>query len=85
MTVRFTNHAENKLVEETYIRELSITRELVETVVLAPEFEEPLTGEKVRAVAAISQSLSLVVIYRRIGEDSLVITFYPARRGRYES
>jgi hypothetical protein len=85
LVIRFTNHAEDKLAGETYRSEISITRELIESVVLAPEFNEALTGDKMRAVAAISRNLSLVVIYRQIGDDSLIITFWPARRGRYES
>lgn len=62
MVVRFTNHAKDKLAGEQYFQKLSITHELVGSIVLAPEFVEEFDDGMVRATRLISQTLSLVVI-----------------------
>lgn len=84
MEIRYTNHAEDKLAEEIYFTHVPIHKPLIEEVILHPESLEITEDDKIRAVRGISQTLSLVVIYRDLGEYLLVITFWPARKGRYE-
>ena len=84
MEIRYTNHAEDKLAEESFVQQLAITKSTIETAMLFPDFEEVLGDGKIRAVGLISNRHSLVVIYRDLGEYFLVITFWPAKRGRYE-
>ncbi len=84
MEIRYTRHAEDKLTEETYYVSLSIQKPLIEETILYPDYVEVLKDERIRAVRAISDRRSLDVIYRDLGEYFLVITFSPAKRGRYE-
>ncbi len=85
MEIRLTNHAEDKLLDESFAPGVAITKETINAAVLHPDSEQILEGGKIRAVAAISNRHSLVVIYKDLGEYLLIITFWPARKGRYES
>ncbi|MBV6392718.1 MAG: hypothetical protein KPEEDBHJ_01943 [Anaerolineales bacterium] len=82
MAVRFTQHAlekfkilarHNFVVTESQVLETLTSPDKVETE------REPHVAQK-----ALDQRHVLRVVFRREGDDQIVITFYPARRYRYE-
>jgi hypothetical protein len=80
--VRFTEHAEQKFDD---LAELGfyVTSEQVVDVVLHPDDIDRNTYPPI-AQKAVSQRHVLRVVYIEDSEGVLVVTFYPARRGRYE-
>ena len=84
MEIRYTHHAEDKLADETFAESMVITKDTIGLAIVHPDHEEVMEDGKIRAVGILSNSLSLVVIYKDLGEYFLVITFWPAKRGRYE-
>ena len=83
MNIRFTTHAESKfsLLEEFGV---SISRAQVEEVVKEPaKVEESRKNRKV-AQAPLDDAHVLRVVYEESGDELVVVTFYPARRERYE-
>ena len=83
MKVIFTRHASLKL-QEKEPKSLKITRRKIRGVL-----KNPVTTDKSiyphRSVEKLNQELSLCVIYRIEKETYIVITFFPAEKGRYES
>lgn len=83
-TIVYTRHAAEKLGEQEPKR-LGITKAIIEKVVLKPERIDT-ADEPVRiAMGSLSERLTLCVVYRKDGEGIHIITFFPARKGRYES
>ena len=82
-SVRLTNHAQEKLeVLKRYGFEVPL--EQIEETLLSPELVIPQTGGKFVAQKGITERHVLRVVYRLEGDDYVVITLYPGRRGRYE-
>ena len=83
MKIIFTQHAELKfrILEEHGFK---ITRGQIEDALYMPE--NIAEGGKGRLIAqrAISESHLIRVVYQEEEDIIRVITFYPARRGRYE-
>lgn len=83
MNIRFTSHAESKfsLLEEFGVK---IARTLVEEVVHNPEKIEHSRKNRKVAQGTLDATHVLRVVYEEKGEELIVVTFYPARRERYE-
>jgi len=82
LKTRFTNHANQKIA---ILRRhgVMVTKKLVEEVVNHPE--RVVTGLSGRQIAegGLDADHVLRVVFIREGERILVVTMYPARRGRY--
>ena len=85
MDIIYTNHAKAKFkVLERH--GFTVTEAQVADTVLNPDRVIAEKGEeRVIAQRSISDTHVLRVIYRQEGKDSIVITFYPGRRERYEN
>lgn len=84
MTIVFTRHAAEKLHEKEPKR-LGITKTKIEKILLKPD-EIDMADEPVRIVMGLLDDRhTLCVIYREEKDMMHVITFFPARKGRYES
>jgi hypothetical protein len=82
VAVRFTKHAREKF--EILARHgVHVTEAQVIETLTAPDRIE---SERQPAVAqkTLSERYVLRVVFRIEGEDVVVVTFYPGRRGRYE-
>lgn len=82
MRIKFTKHVFDKLK----LREVIALKIGLETIVKV--LEKPTliykSVEPYQSIGKISDSLSLSVIWKMEGDIIKVITFYPARKGRYE-
>lgn len=78
----YTKHARDKLRRKES-KKLQITKKTIQAVV-----EKPIVVDKssypVMAIAPITRHLSLCVVFKKIGKDYKIITFFPAKKGRYE-
>ena len=84
MKYEFTAHALEKFKDlEKYNFKLS-ENQVLESIKNPDKVERSRKGRKV-AQARISDRYILRVIYEEIGEVVRIITFYPARRERYEN
>jgi len=83
MQIRYTRHAEQKF-ELLKRHGLEVTREQIEQTLLSPEAVLPQERGRWVAQRAISERHLLRVVYREEDDAKVVITFYPARRERYE-
>jgi hypothetical protein len=81
--VLYTEHADFKF---RVLRQhgLIISKEQIESVIREPE--RVTVGKRGRLIAhkPISQTHLIRVIYEQQGDEIKIITFYPARRERYE-
>lgn len=83
-TIVYTRHAAEKLHEKEP-KQLGITKTIIEKIVLKPERID-MTDEPVRiAMGTLDDRLTLCIVYREDEDRTHVITFFPARKGRYES
>lgn len=84
MTIVYTRHAAEKLHEKEPKR-LGITKITIEKIVLKPERID-MADEPVRiAIGTLDDRHTLCVVYRKEEDTAHIITFFPARKGRYES
>lgn len=84
MKIIYTRHASEKFKQESYVFKLKITRRLIRKVIQKPKVEDKTRGEKITAIGGIDKRHSLVVVYKKVKEKFVVITFFPARKRRYE-
>lgn len=83
MAIRYTQHARYKF--DVLARHgFPVTEQQVTEALMRPDEVIPQSESKYIAQKRIGESHVLRVIYRREGEDLVVITFYPGRRERYE-
>ena len=83
--IEFSKHSIEKMEDKTS-RKLNITGDVIKETVRAPEVIDNSQYPLLRAVKKLTGDLSLCVIYKIVkGEKIKIITFFPARRGRYES
>lgn len=82
--VRFGPHAVGKF-DDLRQYDVIVTREQVEAAVRSPDRVE--SGSKGRLVATrgFTDRLVLRVVYRDVPDAFEIVTFYPARRSRYET
>ena len=83
MKILYTKHANFKfrvLKQHGFV----ITKEQVEDIIKEPE--RVVLGRRGRLIAhkSVSQTDLIRVIYEENGDEIRIITFYPARRERYE-
>lgn len=83
MKVVFTKHVKDKLLEEDSIK-LGISKNTISNTIKKPIIFEK-GPETIHSVGKLNDELSLSVIWKVEKDRIKVITFYPARKGRYES
>jgi hypothetical protein len=84
MSVTFTSHAKQKF----YIlmrHSCTITEEEVKRTVEEPDSLKEGRRGRMIAQRVVDREHLLRVIYEKRGADIVIITFYPARRVRYEN
>ncbi len=84
MRLAYTRHASEKF-QVLKRHGFPVTEEQVETTLLNPEALFEQSGGRLMAQRSISDRHVLRVIYRIEGDAAIVITFYPGKKGRYES
>lgn len=84
VSVEFTNHAERKFV---ILKRLGfkVSKEFVVRVLESPERVERSWKGRFIALSSLNREHVLRVVYEKVGDKKVVVTFYPARRVRYES
>jgi hypothetical protein len=80
-TINLSPHAKEKLKR---LRQSGVTEEKVVKTVHDPEKLSPgFFGRKI-AQSSLSGELMLRVVYEEMDNSILVVTMYPAKKGRYE-
>ncbi|QJB29415.1 DUF4258 domain-containing protein [Limnospira fusiformis SAG 85.79] len=64
---------------------ITISPEIIQDTIRAPDKVESREGEKYIAQKRLNETLVLRVVYREYADRILVITHYPGRRSRYET
>lgn len=83
MRIIYTKHAENKFIKLSK-QGAKITKENVSNTLEFPDHvDEQIDFPKIIASKKINEKLILRVVFKRKDDIITVITFYPARRGRY--
>ncbi len=85
MKIVFTNHAEKKLkdLEELGV---NITKSFIKNVLENPLHVDNKSDPPNKIASGIfSEKHALRVVFREEGDIIIVITFYPAKKGRYFS
>lgn len=82
MAIKYTKHIYDKLKLKEIIK-LRINLETIAKVLNNPTVVDK-SIEPYQSIGKISKQLSLSVIWKMEGGIIKVITFYPARKGRYE-
>jgi len=80
----YTLHAQLKLKKESAAK-LGINKIKIEKIIQYPEALDESEKPVIIAIGKLTETLSLNVPYRKVKDKVRIITFYPARRGRYES
>lgn len=80
----FSSHSENKL-KTSEAKRLGITKDKIGKVLGKPVFQKQLSNDVSRAIGELDQNHSLCVIYKFERNLIKVITFFPAKKGRYEN
>jgi hypothetical protein len=84
LDIVYTHHAREKFsLLARY--DFPVTEQQVADTIHAPALLVEQSGGRLIAQRAISEQHLLRVIYRTDGKIATVITFYPARRSRYET
>lgn len=84
MKIIYTKHAEDKLLE-VEVKRFGITKPRIENVIQKPKALQQLPLV-MRAIGALDKTHELCVVYRLTERKEIkVITFFPAKTGRYES
>ena len=79
----YTTHAEDKL-KEPESKKFGINKNLLEKTILNPISTE-IVGNQNRVTGNLDREHSLIVVYRKESDKiTLVITFFPAKKDRYE-
>ena len=79
----YTVHAEEKLKSQE-ARKLRITKKRIQRIVEKPIAIDASEKTVMIAIGKLSRTLSLAVVYKKVGDAIRIITFYPAEKGRYE-
>jgi len=78
----YTRHARDKFKDKE-VRNFRIDKKQIEDVVKTGLIVE-IEGDVTTIVGALDKNHSLCVVYKTKGEDIKIITFFPAKKGRYE-
>ena len=82
--IRFTSHARRKF-EVLKTLGLTVEEQQVSQIVRKPSIVERTWRGRYVASGALNSAHILRVVFERENGNITVVTFYPARRGRYES
>ena len=84
MKIVFTRHASVDKVAMLKKHKFVVGRKFIESVIEYPEDEDKESDfPKIIVSKTIDEKHVLRVVYKRKGDIITVITFYPARKGRY--
>lgn len=86
MKFLFTKHAaiDNFLMLKKHKFKIKITKRTIKDIIQSPEHEDKKSEfPKIIASKTIDERHVLRVVYRREDDIIIVITFYPAEKGRY--
>jgi uncharacterized DUF497 family protein len=83
LELKFSKHAREKLDDSTSKR-LGITANIIKTVLDKPDLIDNSEYPVLMAVGRLKSNLSLCIVYKFTERDLRIITFFPAKRGRYE-
>lgn len=79
----FTKHALKKFRDLKLLR-ISLTRkQVIKTIKEADDVDNQIDFPKKIASRALNKNLILRVVFRIEEDDIIIITFYPAEKGRY--
>ena len=84
LELKFSKHAIEKLSDHTS-KKLGITTGLIKTILNKPDLIDNGEYPVLMAVGRLARNLSLCIVYKFTGKGLRIITFFPAKRGRYES
>lgn len=84
MAIIYTKHALGKFKHPSVIN-LGIKRKHIKSALASPDYSAEIPERRVVFILKkIDVEHDLRVIYRKIGAIIVIVTFYPAKRGRYE-
>jgi len=84
LMIKYTNHAEIKFnVLKKY--GIDYSKSQIENVLQNPEKVEDSRKNRKIAQKQVNSTHLIRVVYEENGDDIIIITFYPARRKRYET
>lgn len=84
MKVKYTRHAAVDKFLMFKRHKFKMTKKLVKEAIINPEHEDRESdAPKIIVSKSIDSKHILRVVYRREGDIIIVITFYPAEKGRY--
>ena len=83
MAIKYTKHVHDKLRLVEIIK-LGINLKTIAQVIENPNVVDE-SIDPHQSIGMLKRGLSLCVIWKKEGGIITVITFYPARKGRYES
>lgn len=83
MEIFYTKHVIDKLTVNEVIK-FRINKSKISQTIRKP-ITKLLTDEVMLAVGPLDKTHSLVVVYKKEKKRIKVITFFPAKKGRYES
>jgi uncharacterized DUF497 family protein len=82
--IKYTNHAEIKFnVLKKY--GIDYSKSQIENILQNPEKVEDSRKNRKIAQKQVNSTHLIRVVYEENGDDIIIITFYPARRKRYET
>ena len=79
----FTSHAMVKF-QVLAAQGIQLERDMVSNAVKNPDVVSPGYGARIIAQTALDKDKVLRVVYEQVGEDIVIVTFYPGRRSGYE-
>ena len=84
MKIVFTQHAEQKL-ETAEAKKFRITKRNITSILKRADLKDSVSDKVMRIVAYLARQHSLCVVYKVKHDIIIVITFFPANKGRYEN
>lgn len=84
MKVKFTKHAEGKLIRKD-IKKFKVTKKLIKEIVTKSNHKNRTKYGEFAEIGAISFGHIVRVIYDIIESEIIIITFHIAKKGRYET
>jgi hypothetical protein len=85
MDLKFSKHAAEKL-NDAAMRKLGVTIVIIKNILDKPDLIDNGDYPLLMAVGVgrLRKDLSLCITYKFVEENLRIITFFPAKRGRYE-
>ena len=81
--IKFSRHAVEKLNDSTS-KKLGITVELIKRILNKPSLIDNSEYPILMAIGELNRNLSICVVYKFTEKGLKIVTFFPAKRGRYE-